>query len=165
MRRPNQLAVKDLSDGISWTRGEVSIADGGFVSFWLNGLPENRSALDMRVLLGDIPLADHLDWTDGTEWILPDQREGSTRSGPKDRTNFKWYIRGGSSEPQAVKDPVANGFHSRRLTSAAGKSIFPRNWRRRAGITASNCPDGSVHRRLHDHRAAETPLRAVPHSR
>jgi len=53
---PKQLAVKDLSDGLSWRRGQVSIADGGFLSFWISGLPENRSALDMCVQLGEIPL-------------------------------------------------------------------------------------------------------------
>jgi tRNA (mo5U34)-methyltransferase len=100
--RPNQLAVKDLSDGISWTRGQVSIVDGGFVSFWLNGLPESRSALDMRLLLGETPL--QITWigptgTDGycqiNAKVPPDVARGSHE--------FQVTFAGVSSEPQAVR--------------------------------------------------------------
>ena len=57
--------MKDVCDGKSWERGEVSIAGGGFVSCWVSGLPENRSALDLRVLLGEIPL--QITWIGPTE--------------------------------------------------------------------------------------------------
>ena len=100
--RPNQLAVKDLSDGISWNRGEVSIADGGFMSLWVSGLPENRSALDLRVLLGEIPLQ--------ITWIGPTETTGycqinakvppDVAKGPHD---FQIQFAGVSSEPQVVR--------------------------------------------------------------
>jgi tRNA (mo5U34)-methyltransferase len=99
---PRQLVVKDLSDGLSWARGEISIEDGGFVSFWVGGLPENRSALEMRVQLGTIPLQ--------ITWIGPTDTDGYCQinakvppdlaKGPHDfRVNFAGVI----SEPQVVK--------------------------------------------------------------
>ena len=100
--RPDRLAVKDLSDGISWNRGEVSIAGGGFVSLWVSGLPENRSALDLRVLLGEIPLQ--------ITWIGPTEPTGycqinakappDVAKGPHD---FQIKFAGVSSEPQVVR--------------------------------------------------------------
>ena len=97
-----QLVVKDVCDGMSWNRGEVSVADGGFVSFWVSGLPENRSALDMRVLLGDVPLQ--------ITWIGPTETSGYCQinakvppdlaKGPHD---FQVSFAGVSSEPQVVK--------------------------------------------------------------
>ena len=101
--RPSQLAVKDLSDGMSWNRGEVSIADGGFMSFWVSGLPENRSALDVRVLLGEIPL--QITWIGPTEAsgycqinakVPPDLDKGPARF--SDHSS-----RASSSEPQVVR--------------------------------------------------------------
>jgi hypothetical protein len=53
---PQRIELKDVCDGRSWKRGEVSIDGGGFVSFWLGGLPENRSALETQALLGGVPL-------------------------------------------------------------------------------------------------------------
>jgi tRNA (mo5U34)-methyltransferase len=100
--RPTQLVVKDLSDGISWNRGEVSIADGGFMSLWVSGLPENRSALDLRVLLGEIPLQ--------ITWIGPTETGGHCQinakvppdlaKGPHD---FQIKFAGVSSAPQVVR--------------------------------------------------------------
>ena len=63
--RPGRIIVKDVCDGKSWERGQVSIATGGFVSCWASGLPENRSALDVRLLLGEIPL--QITWLGPTE--------------------------------------------------------------------------------------------------
>jgi hypothetical protein len=100
--RPNQLTVKDVCDGKSWERGQISIAGGGFVSFWLSGLPENRSALDMRVLLGEIPL--QVTWIGSTESsgysqinakVPPDLAKGSH--------DFQVRFAGVSSQPQAVR--------------------------------------------------------------
>jgi hypothetical protein len=99
---PAQVVVKDVCDGMSWNRGEVSIAGGGFLSFWVSGLPENRSALDMRVLLGKIPL--QITWigsNDAKEYcqinakIPPDLAKG-----PHD---FQITFAGVSSAPQVVK--------------------------------------------------------------
>ena len=99
--RPDRLTVKDVCDGKSWNRGEVSIAGGGFVSFWVSGLPENRSALDVRVLLGEIPLQ--------ITWLGPDESSGCCQinakvppdieKGPHD---FQITFAGVSSEPQTV---------------------------------------------------------------
>jgi len=100
--RPDQLTVKDVYDGKSWNRGEVRIADGGFVSFWVSGLPESRSALDVRVLLGEIPL--QITWLGPTEKsgfcqvnakVPPDLAKGSH--------DFRVKFAGVSSEPQAVR--------------------------------------------------------------
>jgi tRNA (mo5U34)-methyltransferase len=99
--RPDRLAVKDLSDGMSWERGQVSMASGGFLSFWVIGLPENRSALEMRVSLGEIPL--QIIWIGPTEStgrcqvnakVPPDIEKGSLR--------FQIKFAGVSSEPQTV---------------------------------------------------------------
>ena len=99
--RPVQLNVRDVWDGKSWSRGEVSIAGGGFVSFWVSGLPKNRSALDVRVLLGEIPLQ--------ITWLGPDEESGfcqinakvppDIEKGPQE---FLIESAGVSSEPQTV---------------------------------------------------------------
>lgn len=100
--RPGQLTVKDLSDGMSWERGQVSMAGGGFLSFWVSGLPEHRSALDMRVLLGGIPLQ--------IIWIGPTEKSGSCQINakippdlPKGSHDFQIEFAGVRSEPQAVR--------------------------------------------------------------
>ncbi len=100
--RPDKIVVKDVCDGKSWERGQVSIDGGGFVSFWVGGLPENRSALDVRVLLGEIPLQ--------ITWIGPDETSGYSQinakvppdlaKGPHD---FRVLFAGVSSEPQTVQ--------------------------------------------------------------
>jgi uncharacterized protein (TIGR03437 family) len=77
------------------------MASGGFLSFWVSGLPENRSALEMRVLLGEIPL--QILWVGPTEKsgycqinanVPPDIQKGSH--------DFQITFAGVSSEPQAV---------------------------------------------------------------
>jgi tRNA (mo5U34)-methyltransferase len=100
--RPSRLAVKDLSDGMSWDRGQVSMASGGFLSFWVSGLPENRSALDMRVLLGEVPLQ--------IIWIGPTETGGYCQINTKvppdiERGPHAFLIRfaGVSSDPQTVR--------------------------------------------------------------
>jgi tRNA (mo5U34)-methyltransferase len=99
--RPVEIIVRDVFDGKSWNRGEVDIAGGGFVSFWVGGLPENRSALDTRALLGGIPLQ--------ITWLGPDEPSGycqinarvspDTAKGPQ---NFQITFAGVSSTPHAV---------------------------------------------------------------
>ena len=102
VERPHRLSVKDLSDGISWKRGEVSIAGGGFMSFWVSGCPENRSTLDMRALLGDIPLQ--------ITWIGPTDVDGYCQINAKvppdlatGSHEFRIRFAGVSSDPQAVR--------------------------------------------------------------
>jgi hypothetical protein len=102
VERPAQIVVKDVYDGKSWNRGEVRIADGGFVSFWVSGLPENRSALDVRVLLGGTPLQ--------VTWLGQDEKSGycqinakvppDLERGPQD---LQVRIAGVNSEPQTVR--------------------------------------------------------------
>jgi tRNA (mo5U34)-methyltransferase len=101
VERPVKLVVKDVSDGISWARGQVSVAGGGFVSFWVSGLPENRSALNMRVLLGTVPLqitfigpADADGYSQINAKAPPDLAKGSH--------DFQIRFAGASSEPQVV---------------------------------------------------------------
>jgi tRNA (mo5U34)-methyltransferase len=99
---PQQILVKDISDGITWDRGQVSLDRGGFVSLWISGLPENRSALDMRVMLGEVPLQ--------ITWIGPTENSGYSQinakvppdlaKGPHD---FQVRFAGVRSEPQVVR--------------------------------------------------------------
>jgi hypothetical protein len=99
---PELLAVKDVCDGKSWKRGEVSVDGGGFVSFWLRGLPEHRSALDVQVLLGGVPL--QITYIGATESnghcqinakVPPDLAKGAH--------DFRVLCAGVASEPQAVQ--------------------------------------------------------------
>jgi len=99
--RPAQLAVRDVWDGKTWNRGEVSLAAGGFVSFWVSGLPENRSALDVRVMLGGLPLQ--------ITWLGPDESSGCCQINAKvppdiEKGQHEFLIRsaGVSSEAQTV---------------------------------------------------------------
>jgi len=102
VKRPDRIAVKDAGDGKSWNRGEVSLAGEGFLSFWVSGLPENRSALDTRVLLGAIPLQ--------ITWLGPDESSGycqinakvppDVAKGPHD---FQIRFAGVRSESQVVR--------------------------------------------------------------
>jgi hypothetical protein len=99
---PSRFAIKDLSDGMSWDRDQVSMASGGFLSFWVSGLPENRSALDMRVSLGKIPLQ--------IIWIGPPEESGYCQINAKvppdierGPHHFQITFAGVSSEPQVVR--------------------------------------------------------------
>jgi tRNA (mo5U34)-methyltransferase len=102
VHRPSQIAVKDVYDGTSWARSEVRIAEGGFLSFWVSGVPENRSALDVRVLLGGIPLQ--------ITWLGSDEKSGYCQINakvPPDLAkglhDFQVRFAGVSSDPQAVQ--------------------------------------------------------------
>jgi uncharacterized protein (TIGR03437 family) len=102
IERPALLVVNDVYDGKSWNRGEVRIADGGFVSFWVGGLPENRSALALRSVLGEIPLQ--------ITFIGPTEKSGFCQVNakvppdlPKGSHDFLVTFAGASSEPQTVK--------------------------------------------------------------
>ena len=101
VERPGQVVVKDVFDGKSWNRGEVRMADGGFVSFWVSGLPENRSALALRVLMGEIPLQitfigpiENSGFCQVNAKVPPDVLKGSH--------DFLVNFAGVSSEPQVV---------------------------------------------------------------
>jgi len=101
-RSPSQIVIKDVCDGKSWDRGQVSHANGGFVSFWVGGLPENRSALDIRAMLSDFPLQ--------VTWMGPDESSGYCQINakippdlPKGSHPFQVKFGNAVSEPQPVK--------------------------------------------------------------
>jgi len=51
-----RLELKDVYDGVAWTKGEVRVGERGFVSCWVRGLPENADRANVRVFLGPRPL-------------------------------------------------------------------------------------------------------------
>ena len=48
-----RIELKDVYDGVAWTRGEVRVGERGFLSCWASGLPENADRDNVRVVLGD----------------------------------------------------------------------------------------------------------------
>src|SRR6185436_16810136 len=36
-----QIELKEVFDGLAWTKGEVTVGARGFLSCWVSGLPEN----------------------------------------------------------------------------------------------------------------------------
>ena len=51
-----RLQLKVACDGMSWDRREVTVADRGFISCWVGGLPENCDRHNIRVRLGETRL-------------------------------------------------------------------------------------------------------------
>lgn len=51
--KAQQIEVKEVVDGVAWTKGEVKVGEQGFLSCWVNGLPENADRANVRVFLGD----------------------------------------------------------------------------------------------------------------
>lgn len=47
-----RIELKDVYDGVAWTRGEVRVSERGFLSCWASGLPENADRDNVRVELG-----------------------------------------------------------------------------------------------------------------
>jgi len=45
--------LKEVYDGLAWTKGEVKIAERGFLSCWVAGLPENADRANVRATLGN----------------------------------------------------------------------------------------------------------------
>jgi tRNA (mo5U34)-methyltransferase len=54
--RVEQLALKGACDGTTWNDREVKLADGGFISCWVTGLPENCDRTNIGVYLGETKL-------------------------------------------------------------------------------------------------------------
>ena len=50
------LILKGLYDGVTWKPGEVKMSDGGFISCWVTGLPENCDLANICVYLGETRL-------------------------------------------------------------------------------------------------------------
>jgi tRNA (mo5U34)-methyltransferase len=51
-----RLDLKGVCDGTSWTAGQVRAANGGFISCWVDGLPENCDRANTGVYLGETRL-------------------------------------------------------------------------------------------------------------
>ena len=51
--RVERLLLKGLCDGTNWNAEEVKAADGGFISCWVTGLPENCDRANVGVHLGE----------------------------------------------------------------------------------------------------------------
>jgi hypothetical protein len=54
--RPDGLKLKGVCDGKTWNAEEVSASEGGFVSCWVSGLPENCDRSNVVVYLGETKL-------------------------------------------------------------------------------------------------------------
>jgi hypothetical protein len=51
--RVERLVLKGVCDGTNWNAQEVKAADGGFISCWVTGLPENCDRANVGVYLGE----------------------------------------------------------------------------------------------------------------
>ncbi|MCU1336880.1 MAG: hypothetical protein JWO19_2461 [Bryobacterales bacterium] len=48
-----RIALKEVFDGVAWTKGEVQVGERGFLSCWVGGLPENADRANVRTYLGN----------------------------------------------------------------------------------------------------------------
>jgi tRNA (mo5U34)-methyltransferase len=51
--RVERLLLKGVCDGTNWNAQEVKASDGGFISCWVTGLPENCDRANVGVYLGE----------------------------------------------------------------------------------------------------------------
>jgi uncharacterized protein (TIGR03437 family) len=54
--RVERLVLKGACDGTTWNPSEVKALDGGFISCWVTGLPENCDRANVGVYLGETKL-------------------------------------------------------------------------------------------------------------
>jgi uncharacterized protein (TIGR03437 family) len=54
--RVERLVLKGACDGTTWNASEVKALDGGFISCWVTGLPENCDRANVGVYLGETKL-------------------------------------------------------------------------------------------------------------
>jgi tRNA (mo5U34)-methyltransferase len=47
-----QIELKEVFDGVAWTKGEVNVGERGYLSCWVAGLPENADRANVRAFLG-----------------------------------------------------------------------------------------------------------------
>jgi len=52
-----KIVLKEVYDGVAWTKGEVKVGERGFLSCWVAGLPENADRANVRATLGNRRLA------------------------------------------------------------------------------------------------------------
>jgi tRNA (mo5U34)-methyltransferase len=57
----SELRIERVCDGVTWEYNRVGMSEGGFVSCWVSGLPENCDRVNTRVVLDGTPL--EIDWT------------------------------------------------------------------------------------------------------
>jgi len=50
--KPGKIVLKEVYDGLAWTKGEVKVGERGFLSCWVAGLPENADRANVRASLG-----------------------------------------------------------------------------------------------------------------
>ena len=48
-----RIDVKEVFDGVTWTKGQVQIGDRGYLSCWASGLPGNADRANVRAILGN----------------------------------------------------------------------------------------------------------------
>jgi tRNA (mo5U34)-methyltransferase len=48
-----QVDLREVFDGLTWTKGEVRVGDRAFLSCWVRGLPENADRANVRAFLGN----------------------------------------------------------------------------------------------------------------
>jgi len=48
-----KIAVKEVFDGVTWTKGEVQAGERAYLSGWIAGLPENADRANVRGFLGN----------------------------------------------------------------------------------------------------------------
>ena len=52
----SQIACRGVRDSINWTEAEISVAECGYLTCWVAGLPENTDHNNVRVFLDDTRL-------------------------------------------------------------------------------------------------------------
>ena len=50
--KAGKIVLKEVYDGVAWTKGEVKVGERGFLSCWVAGLPENADRANVRASLG-----------------------------------------------------------------------------------------------------------------
>jgi len=48
-----QIDLREVFDGLTWTKGEVQVRERAFLSCWVRGLPENADRANVRAFLGN----------------------------------------------------------------------------------------------------------------
>ena len=103
--RLEQIDLKEVFDGVAWTKGEVKVGERGFLSCWVGGLPENADRANVRAFLGNRRL--EVDYVGRAERrrVSADQRRGARRMWPQGDQEFRVECAGVSSGalPVAVR--------------------------------------------------------------
>ncbi len=100
--RVSELRIERVCDGITWEFDRLAMANGGFVSAWVTGLPENCDRASTRVFLAETPLA--------VDWVGPPDARAHVqvnaivpRDFPRGRHPFRVECAGVSSAPVPLR--------------------------------------------------------------